>query len=116
MKATIYHNPRCTKSRETLALLEERGVKTVIVEYLEDPPDEETLRDLIEKLEIRPKELLRRKEAAFKALGLASKLEDDGAIIAAILREPVLMERPIVVVGEKARIGRPPEKVLELFR
>ena len=112
---TIYHNPRCSKSRQTLQLLSEEGHTPDVVEYLKDPPDEKTLKDVLKKLGIGPADLLRRKEPPFKELGLADKLEDDSALIAAMVAHPVLIERPIVVSGGKARIGRPPESVLEIL-
>jgi arsenate reductase len=115
MKVTIYHNPRCTKSRETLELLRARGIEPEIVLYLESPPDEQTLRALVRKLKMKPKEIVRRKEAAFAELRLAERLEDDDAVIAALLKAPILIERPIVVAGASARIGRPPERVLEIL-
>jgi arsenate reductase len=114
-KATIYHNPRCSKSRQTLALLEERGVEPQVVKYLETPPDADTLRDVIEKLGISAHDLLRSKEAPYTELELASKKDDAEALIAAMVANPVLIERPIVVAGGKARIGRPPESVLEIL-
>lgn len=115
VKAIIYHNPRCSKSRQTLALLEERGVDIEVIEYLKDAPDAALLRSLMEMLGKPPREVIRRGEAAFTALGLAAKLDDDEALIAAIAAHPVLLERPIVVVGQRAAIGRPPENVLALL-
>jgi len=112
-KARIYHNPRCTKSRETLALLREHGVEPEIVEYLKTPPDEAELRGLVKKLG-GARALVRTKEAAYAALGLGPDSSDD-QIVQAILREPVLLERPVVVVGARAAIGRPPEQVLALL-
>lgn len=114
-RATIYHNPRCSKSRQTLALLGEQGVETQVVEYLETPPDADTLRGIIKKLGISAHDLLRRKEAPYKELELASKTDDAEALIAAMVANPALIERPIVVVGGKARIGRPPDNVLEIL-
>jgi arsenate reductase len=115
MKVTIYHNPRCSKSRQTLELLRERGVDPVVIEYLKEPPDASTLRGVVRKLGLAPKDLLRRKEPPFAELGLADKLDDADAVIAAMVAAPVLIERPIVVAGRKARIGRPPEAVLEIL-
>ncbi len=112
---TIYHNPRCSKSRQTLQLLRDRGVEPRIVEYLEDPPDAPALAELIRKLGIDAIDLVRRRETPFKDLGLASKQDDADALIAAMVEHPVLIERPIVVKGKKARIGRPPENVLEIL-
>jgi len=97
------------------AALRDSGVEPDIVEYLKDPPDEATLRQIIKSLGIRPIDLVRKKEAEFEAMGLAEKADDDEAIIAAMVACPKLMERPIVVEGDKARIGRPPEGVLEIL-
>ena len=115
-KFTIYHNPRCSKSRQTLAILEERGITPDIRLYLEDVPDETELHELISKLGINPRDLLRKGEEAYKRLGLAATDKDDAQIIAAMLSEPKLIERPIVVKGSKAVLGRPPENVLELVQ
>lgn len=115
MKATIYHNPRCSKSRQTLALLQENGVDVEIIEYLKTPPNEKQLAAILKKLGIKPVELLRKKENVFKELGLAKKLDDDHALIKAMLANPVLIERPIVLANNKAAIGRPPENVLDIL-
>jgi arsenate reductase (glutaredoxin) len=112
---TIYHNPRCTKSRETLQLLRDKGVEPSVVEYLKTPPDEATLEKLLKMLGIEPAELLRKKEPAYAELGLEKKLGDRKALVRAMVENPVLIERPIVVKDGKARIGRPPEKVLEIL-
>lgn len=113
-KVRIYHNPRCTKSRETLALLREHEVEPEVVLYLEATPSEEELKALIKKLGIEPHALLRTKEAAYAEAGLerGSSLDE---IVSAIVAHPVLLERPVVVIGERAVIGRPPERVLELL-
>lgn len=111
-KVTIYHNPRCTKSRQTLALLEEQGVQPQVVEYLKTPPDEQTLERLVKQLGIEPRELIRRKE--YRALGLP-ETDDPQDLIARMAAHPEIIERPIVVAGGKARLGRPPEKVLEIL-
>lgn len=111
---TIYHNPRCSKSRTTLALLQERGIEPEVVLYLQTPPDVGTLRSLLDKLGKSPAELVRTGEAEFKALGLARD-SDSGALLEAMASHPKLIERPIVVRGERAVLGRPPENVLELL-
>lgn len=115
MAVTIYHNPRCSKSRQTLALLEARGIRPRVVEYLKTPPDRATIAALLRKLGITAGQLVRRKEAEFAALGLdaADVSEDD--LIDAMASHPKLIERPIVVVDRRARIGRPPEAVLEIL-
>lgn len=110
----IYHNPRCSKSRQTLALLEENGVEPEVVEYLKNPPSQAAIKGLIKKLGITPHDLLRRKEAPYKELGL-NKESSTTEIVKAIADNPVLLERPVVVHGDRAAIGRPPENVLELL-
>lgn len=112
---TIYHNPRCSKSRETLALLEEEGITPVIVEYLKDIPSAETLRDVLTKLGLTPRQLLRTKEDDYKALNLSDTSLSDDALIEAMCAHPKLIERPIVIKGKNARIGRPPQQVLEIL-
>lgn len=112
---TIYHNPRCSKSRQTLALLQEHGVEPDIVLYLESPPDVAALQALIDKLGIDVRSLLRKGEADYKALGLADKSLGDADLMAAMCSHPKLIERPIVVKGNRAVLGRPPENVLELL-
>ena len=112
---TIYHNPGCSKSRETLALLRERGIEPTVVEYLKSPPDEETLERLLRLMELEPADLLRSKEEEYADLGLAARLDDREALIAAMAAHPILIERPIVVSGDRARLGRPPQQVLEII-
>ena len=112
---TIYHNPRCSKSRQTLELLHERGIDPEIVEYLKSPPDEETLGNLLEKLGLAPGDLLRTKEDEYRELGLDAQKDDPATLIRAMVENPILIERPIVVKGEGARLGRPPEQVLEIL-
>ncbi|MFC3032399.1 arsenate reductase (glutaredoxin) [Pseudoalteromonas fenneropenaei] len=115
MSITIYHNPRCSKSRETLALLESHGHQPDIIEYLKTPPSLETLQQLLEQLGFTDAhQLLRNKEDEYKALGLSPQSSQD-AILAAMVSCPKLIERPIVVHNNKAAIGRPPEAVLSLF-
>ena len=115
MPVTIYHNPRCSKSRQTLKLLQDKGVEPRIVEYLQTPPDAETLRRLIALLGISPRDLLRRKEAPYNELNLADPEKSDEEIIAAMTQHPILIERPIVVKDERAALGRPPEQVLDIL-
>ena len=111
----IYHNPRCTKSRQTLKLLTEQGIVPKVIEYLKQPPDASALSDLIDMLGIEPIELIRKKEKSFKELGLAQQAGERKALIRAMAQHPILIERPIVVKGKKARLCRPPEKVLEIL-
>lgn len=112
MAVTIYHNPKCSKSRETLALLQDKGISPQVVEYLKTPPSAAELTEIIAKLGIAPKELLRKKEAA--EAGVDPNLPSD-ALIAAMVANPQVIERPIVVKDGKARLGRPPEQVLEIL-
>ncbi|HET8940163.1 MAG TPA: arsenate reductase (glutaredoxin) [Polyangiales bacterium] len=113
-KVRMYHNPRCTKSRETLALLRENGVEPEIVEYLKAPPSAAEVVELIGKLKLDPHALLRTKEEPYKRLKLSPK-SSKAEIATAIATDPVLLERPIVVVGKRAAIGRPPENVLSIL-
>lgn len=112
---TLYHNPRCSKSRGALELLEQRGLTPTIVRYLETPPDAATLKALLGKLGIAPRQLLRSGEDEYKALDLANPALTDTQLIDAMVQHPKLIERPILVAGGKAVIGRPPEKVLEIL-
>ncbi|WHP32611.1 arsenate reductase (glutaredoxin) [Trabulsiella odontotermitis] len=113
---TIYHNPRCSKSRETLSLLKEKGVEPQVVLYLETPPDAATLRNLVKMLGMRSaRELLRQKEDLYTSLALMDPDLPEEALILAMVEHPKLIERPIVVHNGKARIGRPPEQVLEIL-
>ncbi|KZN15222.1 arsenate reductase (glutaredoxin) [Marinomonas sp. TW1] len=111
---TIYHNPRCSKSRQTLALLEENGIQPDIRLYQKEPLNKSELEQLIAQLDIQPIELMRTKEAIYKELGL-NKDSSDEERIKAMLNNPSLIERPIVVHSNKAKLGRPPENVLDLF-
>ena len=110
----IYHNPRCSKSRQTLALLEERGIEPAIVKYLEETPSADELKSVLTKLGISARDLLRKKEAEYKEAGLDDTNLNDDQIIAKMIEFPRLIERPIVIKGDAARIGRPPESVLEI--
>lgn len=112
---SIYHNPRCSKSRQTLALLEERGITPDIVLYLETPPSAETLSDLLAKLGITPRQLLRKGEDAYKENNLSDTSLTDQQLIDAMVASPKLIERPIVINGSKAALGRPPEQVLDIL-
>ena len=112
---TLYHNLRCSKSRGALELLEARGLTPEVVRYLETPPDAATLKALLGKLGIGARQLLRSGEDEYKTLGLADPALSDDQLIDAMARHPKLIERPILVAGDKAVIGRPPEKVLEIL-
>lgn len=115
MSVEIYHNPRCSKSRATLALLEEQGVTPEIRLYLENPPNELELKEVIDQLGISPRELLRTGEAEYEENNLADETLSDDQIIELMADFPKLIERPIVIKDGQARIGRPPESVLEIL-
>lgn len=110
----IYHNPRCSKSREALNLIKEQGIEPEVVEYLKSPPTAVELTDLLKVLGLRPRDIIRTKEESFAALAL--NLDDDAAVLRALVKHPELLERPIVVQGSKAVVARPPEKLRELFK
>ncbi|EKK5198117.1 arsenate reductase (glutaredoxin) [Cronobacter sakazakii] len=113
---TIYHNPRCSKSRETLSLLTERGIEPDVVLYLETPPDAATIKTLLNQLGFsQARELMRTKEDLYKTLNLADPSLSEEALIQAMADNPKLIERPIVISHGKARLGRPPEQVLEIL-
>lgn len=114
-KPAIYHNPRCSKSRATLALLEDRGLKPLVVDYLKTPPSVAELQSILTKLKMRPRDLMRKGEAVYRELGLADESLSDEKLIRAMADNPILIERPIVLSGTKARIGRPPESVLDIL-
>ncbi|MEQ8165274.1 MAG: arsenate reductase (glutaredoxin) [Alphaproteobacteria bacterium] len=115
MDVTIYHNPKCSKSRQTLDLLREKGVTPRIVEYLKTPPDAAEIRQILTELGLAPRDLVRRKESAYKEAGLDDPAVGDSDLVAAMVRHPVLIERPIVRANGKATIGRPPERVLDIL-
>lgn len=116
MSTKIYHNPRCSKSRQTLELLKENNVEPEIIEYLKTPPSEVELKSILKALNMKPRELMRKKEAEYKANNLADDSLSDEQLIAAMVEFPKLIERPIVVTGDnKYALGRPPENVLEII-
>lgn len=112
---TIYHYPRCKKSRDGLKYLQEHGIEPNIVKYLETPPSEEELRDLVDKLGVHPIEIVRRREQEYKDLNLQSKKEDTEALIKVMAEHPRLIQRPIVIKGNEAVLARPAEKIQELL-
>jgi arsenate reductase len=112
---TIYHNPRCTKSRATLKILEDKGIEPTIIEYLKSPPSAATLDEFLGKLGMEPRQLMRKGEAPYKELNLADEAKDRAALIDAMVKNPILIERPIVVNGGKVALGRPPENVLGIL-
>jgi arsenate reductase (glutaredoxin) len=113
-KITIYHNPRCSKSRETLALIEEKGIKPLIIEYLKNPPSENELRELLHKLGLKPWDIVRKSEPLYKEK-LGGKPLKEEAWIRVLVKHPALIERPIVVKDNEAILGRPPQNVLKLL-
>ena len=112
---TIFHNPRCSKSRQALGLLQEQGIEPEVVEYLKTPLSTQTLQNLCQKLGANVVDMMRTKEREFKELGLGDRGVTDDELLQAMTQNPILLERPIVVCGDKAVIGRPPENVLELI-
>lgn len=115
MIATIYHNPRCTKSRETLALLEKKGITPNIIEYLHTPPTAKELAHILKLLNITPRELIRKNEIEYKERHLDNPNLTDSQLIASMVAFPKLIERPIVLANGKARIGRPPENIMDIL-
>jgi arsenate reductase len=111
----ILHNPRCSKSRQTLALLEEKGVEPEIIKYLDTPPTANELKDILQKLNISARDLLRKGEDDYKTLNLADKALSEDQLIEAMVSHPKLIERPIVIKDGQAKIGRPPESVLDIL-
>jgi arsenate reductase (glutaredoxin) len=114
-KVTIYHNPRCSKSRQTLDLIRGHGVEPEIVEYLKETPTADELCGILKKLKLGPRDIMRTGEAVYKELGLGDPVLSDDALLAAMAANPILIERPIVVKGAHAALGRPPEAVLSLL-
>ena len=115
LTTTIWHNPRCSKSRQTLQLVRDRGIEPKIVEYLKQPPTAAELSDAIRLLGLSPRDLIRKKEAPYSELALADEGLGDAQLVATMIEHPVLIERPIVFHDGRAAVGRPPEQVLALF-
>ncbi len=115
MSTTIYHNPRCSKSRQTLQLLQDNKIEPVVVEYLKTPPSTAELEQILTLLNIEPRDLMRQKEAAYQENNLNDLTLSRADLIAAMIEHPILIERPIVTTNGKAAIGRPPENVLEII-
>jgi arsenate reductase (glutaredoxin) len=115
MAVKIYHNPRCTKSRQTLQLLKDRGIEPEVIDYLKTPLSAEELADILDKLSIEPRALMRKQEAEYKASGLDNSALDKQSLINAMVNHPILIERPIVLANGRAAIGRPPENVLSIL-
>ena len=116
MQVTIFHNPRCSKSRQTLQLLEEKSLATNVIEYLKEPPSRATLEQVLAELKMEPRELMRQNETVYKELNLADTTLSRDELIDAMLNNPILIERPIVIVDNvKVALGRPPENVLRII-
>ncbi|WP_199608887.1 arsenate reductase (glutaredoxin) [Flocculibacter collagenilyticus] len=115
MTIKIYHNPRCSKSRQTLQLLEDKNITPEIIKYLDTPPSEEEIKALLTKLGLTARQAMRTKEDIYKALNLGDDSVTEAQLINAMHNNPKLIERPIVVNGDKAKLGRPPEQVLEIL-
>ena len=115
MTVSIYHNPRCSKSRQTMTLIEERNIKPTVIEYLNTPPNKGELKKILKLLNLKPRDLLRKKESEYIELGLDDPTLDDDQILDIMIQHPKLIERPIVVSNKGAAIGRPPENVLEIL-
>ena len=115
MTVTIYHNPRCSKSRQTLDLLEQRDLDIDVVRYLDTPPDVATLSNILDLLGLEPRALMRRQQAEYKAFGLDDPGLTREALIQAMVDNPILIERPIVLSDGKAALGRPPTQVLDIL-
>jgi arsenate reductase len=115
LKVQILHNPRCSKSRATLELLQEAGHEPEVIEYLHTPPSADQLVSILGKLGLKPRDLMRKGQPEYEAMGLADARLTDGQLVAAMLAAPILIERPIVLANHKAAIGRPPEAVLEIL-
>ena len=115
MAITIFHNPRCSKSRTTLALLEERGLEPQVRLYLQEPPSADELHSILVKLGLQPRQLMRKGESEYREQGLADETLTDKQLIEAMVRTPRLIERPIVIKGDRAALGRPPESVLDIL-
>ncbi len=115
MTVKIYHNPRCSKSRQTLALLQENDIEPEVILYLETPPSENELKAVLKKLGLTARDIIRKSEQIYKDLNLSDQTITEAALITAMSANPILIERPIVINGKKARLGRPPEAVLEII-
>ncbi len=115
MSVTIYHNPKCSKSRQTLELLQQNGITPAIIEYLKTPPTAETLKEILAQLGLAPRDLMRKKEAIYAENELDNPFLSDDDLIDFMIAHPILIERPIVLANGKAALGRPPEQVLDIL-
>ena len=115
MSVTIYHNPKCSKSRQTLELLSAKGITPTIIEYIKNPPTVEKLKEILSQLGIAPRDLMRKKEDTYKELDLGISSLSDKDLIDLMVEHPILIERPIVIANGKAVLGRPPEQVFDIL-
>ena len=115
MNVTIFHNPRCSKSNQTLKLLRDRGIQPDIIEYLSTPPSAEQLKEILDLLAMHPRDLMRKRESPFNDLGLDDANVDRDTLINAMIDNPILIQRPIVLSNGKAAIGRPPKNILNIL-
>ena len=115
MSITIYHNPKCSKSRQTLKLLKEQAIDIDVIEYLKNPPTVKKLQEILSLLQISPRDLMRKKETEYKDLGLYNSDLSDEDLIESMVKHPILIERPIVLANGKAALGRPPENILNII-
>lgn len=115
MTKTLYHNPRCSKSRAALELLEQRGADVTVIRYLETPPSKQELKDVLQKLNLTPRDIMRKGEAIYKELNLNDESLSDDALIDAMIANPILLERPIYVQDDRAAVGRPIENIINIL-
>jgi len=115
MSVTIYHNPRCSKSRQTLQIIEDNNIKPAVVEYLNQPPSKAELKSILKKLHLQARDIIRVKEQEFQKLGIDINNASEDQLVEAMITHPILIERPIVVNGSQAVVARPAEKVLEIL-
>ncbi len=115
MSVTIYHNPRCSKSRQTLEIIRNKGIEPEIIEYLDTPPSANKMKKLLTMLDMEPEQIMRKSEAIYKELGLKDSKLNKAELIKTLVENPKLIERPIVTNGDKAALGRPPQNVLDIL-
>jgi len=114
-QVTIFHNPRCSKSRAALQIVKKLGIEPIIIEYLKNPPTSEKIKEIVNKLGVNPRDIIRTKEPVYLEKNLNNQNLTNEELINSIAESPILLERPIILVGEKAAIGRPPELILEIL-
>ena len=115
MTVTIYHNPSCSKSRQTLEIIKKKGIEPIIIEYLKVPPTENKIKEILTLLDYAPRDLMRQEESAYTEFKLEDSSLSDDVLISFMVKNPILIERPIIISNNKVAIGRPPEKVLDIL-